>query len=164
MVKRFGLPLFDLEGFNNPACYLFTKFRGFITVKLDNIQPCLSRNLVYCRYIFIHKYADCCDKWRELFNNLSCLMWLYKSWTIFIKYKPDGICAVFTCCMSKWVNHRVIVVDSPDRARFAAKRGIAPDQLVRVIAKQWNADKKFHELTAASLKTRFGAVLIHQNA
>ncbi len=65
--------------------------------------------------------------------------------------------------MSKWVNHRVIVVDSPDRARFAKKRGIDPGQLDRVIAKQWNADRKAGELQEAAMKAGFGAAQIHKN-
>lgn len=65
--------------------------------------------------------------------------------------------------MSKWVNHRVIVVDSPDRARFAAKRCITPEQLKRVVAKQWSADRKTAALEENVTKAKFGAILTYAN-
>lgn len=65
--------------------------------------------------------------------------------------------------MSHWVNHRVIVVDSPDRERFAEKRGIAPEQLARVRAKQWSADRKAEALAAAGEAAKYGRVLAWEN-
>lgn len=65
--------------------------------------------------------------------------------------------------LGRWANHRVIVVDSPDRARFAEMRGIAPERLEAIRATQWSADKKVERLHAGATKANDGAILRYAN-
>ena len=65
--------------------------------------------------------------------------------------------------MGHWANHHAIVVDSPDRAVFAARRAIAPERL-RVLADlQWSADRKAEHLERAAREAGEGAVLRYLN-
>lgn len=65
--------------------------------------------------------------------------------------------------MGRWANHRAIVVESPDRARFAEKRGLTADRLQVLADLQWSADKKADRLRSEARKARDGAVLRYVN-
>lgn len=65
--------------------------------------------------------------------------------------------------MSGWVNGNVIVVDSPDRDRFIAERGIDPARLAAMDAIQWSASRKLAELQNVATANGHGTALLHQN-
>jgi pantetheine-phosphate adenylyltransferase len=65
--------------------------------------------------------------------------------------------------LGRWANHRVIVVDSPDRARFAELRKIPADRLKAIRESQWPADKKVKRLLAAATKANEGQILRYTN-
>ncbi len=65
--------------------------------------------------------------------------------------------------MAHWTNHNAIVVDSPDRAFFAKRRGIAPERLKALADLQWSADRKAERLNEAARKAHDGALLRYQN-
>lgn len=65
--------------------------------------------------------------------------------------------------LSRWANHRAIVVDSSDRERFAEIRGIPADRLAEVRKTQWPADKKVERLQAAVDLAQDGRVLRYDN-
>lgn len=60
--------------------------------------------------------------------------------------------------LTRWVNHHVIVVESPNRDVFAAKRGITPQRLMELRAFQWDTDRKVRELTARIAQDQHGHV------
>lgn len=65
--------------------------------------------------------------------------------------------------LSHLVNHRVIVVDSPDRGELLRKRGIDAETFARVAAHQWSVDQKVAALEAAAQRVDFGSVVLYEN-
>lgn len=65
--------------------------------------------------------------------------------------------------MGRWTNNDVIVVDSPDRDRFAAARGLSAKCLLEVDRHQWPVERKMDTLIARAVADRHGRVLRYEN-
>ncbi|MEY4745075.1 MAG: hypothetical protein RL272_1020 [Candidatus Parcubacteria bacterium] len=65
--------------------------------------------------------------------------------------------------MGSWTNGNVIVVDSPDRPAFLARRGIDAARIAVMDAIQWSAERKAAALTARAARDRNGTVIRHAN-
>jgi len=61
--------------------------------------------------------------------------------------------------MGRWANNRAVVVESPDRAAFAAGRGVSAERLAEMAKLQWSADAKAAALEEAARRDRHGAVV-----
>ncbi len=61
------------------------------------------------------------------------------------------------------VNHRLIVVESPERAAFLTKRGVTAAHAANVGRTQWNADRKITALSAAAERAGTGLILHYEN-
>ncbi len=61
------------------------------------------------------------------------------------------------------VNHRAIVVESPDRTTQLAARSITATQAKNVAAFQWSADRKIAALTGAAEQAGSGMILHYEN-
>ena len=66
-------------------------------------------------------------------------------------------------CVSKWTNHHVIVVDSPDKEAFAAMRGIEKTRLEELAKVQRTAAEKVEAIQKEMTKGHHGLVLCYQN-
>jgi pantetheine-phosphate adenylyltransferase len=65
--------------------------------------------------------------------------------------------------LGRWSNHRVIVVDSPDRDLLAERRKIPAERLKAIRETQWSADKKVNRLLDGARKAHDGALLRYTN-
>lgn len=65
--------------------------------------------------------------------------------------------------MGRWTNNNVIVVDSPDRPAFMAKRGIDPDRIALMDEIQWPAARKADVLAERAARDRCGTVIPYAN-
>ena len=61
------------------------------------------------------------------------------------------------------VNHRVVVVESPDRVNFLAERGVTAAQATNVGKAQWNTDRKIEALTEVAHRDGMGLILHYEN-
>jgi len=64
---------------------------------------------------------------------------------------------------SRLVNNHVILVESPERAAFAAQRGIAPRRLAELRAFQWDTDRKRRSLEERIVADQFGHAYRFEN-
>ncbi len=65
--------------------------------------------------------------------------------------------------MGPWTNNNVIVVDSPDREAFIAKRNIAPDRIALMDTIQWSAARKARWLQGRVAADGSGDVIGYAN-
>lgn len=65
--------------------------------------------------------------------------------------------------MGRWTNNNVIVVDSPDRPAFLAKRGVDPDRIALMDEIQWSAERKADALSERATRDRSGTVIRYAN-
>ncbi len=65
--------------------------------------------------------------------------------------------------MGPWTNNNVIVVDSPDRPVFLAKRNVAPDRIALMDEIQWSAERKAEFLSARAARDKSGTVIRYAN-
>jgi pantetheine-phosphate adenylyltransferase len=65
--------------------------------------------------------------------------------------------------LSRWTNHDVIVVDSPDRVAFESERGIGENESGIVRAHQWSATEKFEAIYRKAESAGCGTVLRYEN-
>lgn len=65
--------------------------------------------------------------------------------------------------MGLWTNNNAIVVDSPDRAAFIARRGLDAAKFADIGRHQWSADRKVRALYACARRDRHGTVLRYAN-
>lgn len=65
--------------------------------------------------------------------------------------------------MGRWTNNNVIVVDSPDRPAFLAKRGVDLERIALMDEIQWSAARKADVLTERAGRDRCGTVIRHAN-
>lgn len=65
--------------------------------------------------------------------------------------------------MGRWTNNNVIVVDSPDRPAFLAKRGVDPDRIALMDEIQWSAARKADVLAERAARDKSGTVIRYAN-
>lgn len=65
--------------------------------------------------------------------------------------------------MGRWTNNNVIVVDSPDRPAFLAKRGVDPERIALMDEIQWSAARKVDVLTERASRDKSGTVIRYAN-
>lgn len=65
--------------------------------------------------------------------------------------------------MGPWTDNNVIVVDSPDRPAFLARRGIDPERVAVMDAIQWTAERKAKSLERRARTDHSGTVLRYAN-
>lgn len=65
--------------------------------------------------------------------------------------------------MGSFVNHRTLVIESPDRAAFAMERGLGDKLLKHVAATQWSAERKSASLARDAREAGGGLVLRYEN-
>lgn len=65
--------------------------------------------------------------------------------------------------MGHWTNNRAIVVEAPDRAPFAAKRGITEARLSEMARVQWTTEQKLAALEDRARRDRHGSVIHYLN-
>lgn len=65
--------------------------------------------------------------------------------------------------MGPWTNNNVIIVDSPDREAFIAKRNIPPDRVALMDEIQWPAARKARWLNGRAAADGSGKVISHAN-
>ncbi len=66
--------------------------------------------------------------------------------------------------LGSWTNNNVIVVDSDDRARFAAERGISAERLAEMDKIQWSVDRKIQHFRNRCARDNHGWTIRHQHA
>ena len=66
--------------------------------------------------------------------------------------------------MGSWTNNNVIVVDSDDRAKFAAERGISAERLAEMDKIQWSVDQKIQHFRSRCARENHGWTIRHQHA
>ena len=65
--------------------------------------------------------------------------------------------------LTRWTNNHVVVVESPDRADFAAGRGVAAQRLLGLSHIQWDADRKAAEIGQKIESDHHGCILRYVN-
>ena len=65
--------------------------------------------------------------------------------------------------LGPWVNNRTIVVESPDRARFAATRNLTPERLSALSHLQWSAEEKLRALETQVERDGHGSIIHYVN-
>lgn len=65
--------------------------------------------------------------------------------------------------MGTWTNDNVIIVDSPDREAFIAKRSIAPDRIALMDEIQWTPERKARWLSGRAKADGSGTVIRYAN-
>lgn len=65
--------------------------------------------------------------------------------------------------MGSWTNNNVIVVDSPDRQAFLAKRNVPADRIALMDDIQWSAERKAAVLGERAARDKHGTVIRYAN-